>query len=713
MLTFHAENIRTIALLGHRGSGKTSLADALLHVSHAVDRLGNVDNQTSFSDFDEEEHKHHFSIDTTVLHLESEGKFLHLLDTPGHPDFVGASLEAVNAVETAVIVVSATNGIEINTRRMFKEAGKHELARILVINKISGENVHFGDLYQNIQDTFGKNCILFNAPDGVGADFTSVVSILNPPASIPAKCPVGVQAIRSQLVDAIVEADEAMMEKYLTEGEISFEELEKAIPRAIEAGTIIPAFCVDAKKEIGLQELLHALDNYALPPDHANLRLKDLKVGANGSTHAFQATETEEFIGQVFKIINDKFVGHMCFLRVMSGQLSADKPLVNIRTGKSGKIGHLYMIQGKEHQQVVEAYPGDIVAITKIDDLHIGDTVAHTMNVPNLPQPEFPKPMFGLAIAPKKRGDEQKISQSLHKLEEEDPTFKVTHDEQTHEMIMSGVGQTHLDVIQERLKHRFDLEVVTKEPKIPYRETIQNHSEGDYRHKKQSGGRGQFAEVHLRIFPLSREITSQAQLEENFANKSRFEKMRAVSYDPQLNFAFIDHIVGGSIPNQYIPAVEKGCRELMDFGALAGYRMQDIAVEVHFGKEHPVDSSETAFRIAAKHAFKKAFLSARPVLLEPIVRLEVTIPTRFTGAILSDINGKRGHVEDQETLPGELSVIIAEVPLAEISRYTAQLGSLTQGQGSYVMEFSHYEHVPMNVQQQIVSKANLRHDDEE
>jgi elongation factor G len=321
--------------------------------------------------------------------------------------------------------------------------------------------------------------------------------------------------------------------------------------------------------------------------------------------------------------------------------------------------------------------------------------------------------MFGLAIEPKNRSDEQKISQSLTKYTEEDPTFKVTHDAQTHELVINGVSQLHLDVIQHRLKKRYDLEVLTHEPKIPYREAIQSNGDADYRHKKQSGGRGQFGEVHLRIYPLSREIHTQEQLEKEFANKSRFEKMRSVHYDPEFNFAFIDHIVGGTIPNQFMPAVEKGCKELLVGGALAGYRLQDVAVEVYFGKDHPVDSSEAAFKIAGKAAFRKAFLAAHPVLLEPIVKLEVTIPSKYTGAILGDLNTKRAHVENQDSLPGDLAVITAIAPLSEVGRYAAQLGSITQGQGSYSMEFSHYDQVPANVQQQIVSKAKIRHDEEE
>jgi elongation factor G len=334
-------------------------------------------------------------------------------------------------------------------------------------------------------------------------------------------------------------------------------------------------------------------------------------------------------------------------------------------------------------------------------------------HAPKLPDLTYPTPMYGLAVEPKARGDEQKISGSLHKIAEEDPTFKTTRDGQTKELVITGMSQLHLDIVRHRLKTRFDLEIVTHEPKIAYRETITGTAAADYRHKKQSGGRGQFGEVHLRVYPLKDlDIKSEADLLEKFANKSKFEKLRSAHYYASHNFAFLDHIVGGSIPNNFIPAVEKGCKEVLEQGALAGYRVQDVAVEVHFGKDHPVDSSEAAFKTAGRMAFKKAFREAHPVLLEPIVHLEVTIPSKYTGAILSDINTKRARVEDQDSLPGDLTVIKAIAPLAEMTRYAAQLGSITQGQGSYTMEFSHYDIVPGNVQQQIVSKAKM-HDEEE
>ncbi|MCS6865136.1 MAG: elongation factor G [Gemmataceae bacterium] len=707
------ENVRDIALVGHRAAGKTSLADALLFEAHAVDRLGSVDNETSVADTDEEEHKHHFSIDTHVLHADHDGKHINILDAPGSPDFIGAALEALSAVETAVVVISAVNGIEMNTRRMFNEATQLGLSRAIVINKLDADKVDLPGLVEAIRTTFGKQCVLFNVPDQTGPDFSRVFCLLDPATTIPPTCPVNVDAARSQLIEAVVEADEALLEKYISEGSVSVAELEADITRAMEAGTLIPIFCASAKKDIGVKELLDALARYGLSPTFAAKRLAGLQVSVNGTTHQLQPTEQEEFVAQVFKVVNDKFVGHLSFVRVLAGKLQHNHNVVNLRSGQTLRIGQLLEVQGKSTSPIHEVGPGDIVAIAKVEGLEIGDTIAHTHHAPKLPMPQFPTPMFGLAIEPKTRGDEQKISIGLHKLASEDPTVKVTHDQQTHELVISGVSQLHLDIIRERLRARFGVEVNTKEPKIPYRETITTEGAGDYRHKKQTGGRGQFAEVHLRIYPLSREIKTQQQCEEQFANKTRFEKMRSVHYDPAFNFAFIDHIVGGTIPNNFIPAVEKGCKEMLERGVLAGYRIQDCAVEVHFGKYHDVDSSEAAFKTATRYAFKKAFLSARPVLLEPIVKLEITVPSKYTGAVLGDLPTKRAQVENQDTLPGDVTVIYARAPLAEVARYAAQLGGMTQGTGSYSMELSHYEIVPPNIQQQIVSKAQLKEEEEE
>jgi elongation factor G len=708
LATHKSTDVRTIALVGHGAAGKTYLSDALLFQAKAVDRLGSVDDGTSVSDYDDEEHRRHFSIDTSVLHLDHQGRCVYLLDAPGYPDFVGAALESLNAVENALVVVSATDGVCVNTRRMAAEAQRRGLARLVALTKLDADKIDLSALLHGLQETFGRQCVPVNLPLGTGPGIRGVVSVLDPPADAP----VDLLTWRARLIDAVCECDDGLMEKYLTDGDLTAADLAAALPRAVASGCVMPVFCTAGKKNIGVNELLDGLVAFTLSPLQGHKRPLATD-GQPADDAGLEPAEDGEFVGQVFKTVNDKFVGHLAFLRVFRGHLTPDQPLVNLRTGKAARVNALFQMQGKAHTNLAEAVAGDIVAVAKVDGLHIGDTVATKPGVPPLAAPPFPQPMFGLAVAPKQRGDEQKISAGLQKIAEEDATFRFTHDPQTHELVISGVSPLHLDVVQQRLRRRFDLEVVTHEPKVPYRETISGQAEANHRHKKQSGGRGQFAEVHLRVYALPREIDSPEKLQEQFANKSRFEKMRSVHYDREHNFAFIDHIVGGTIPNQFMPAVEKGCKEALERGVLAGYRIQDVAVEVFFGKDHPVDSSEAAFKTAGRQAFKKAFLAAHPMLLEPVVRLEVTAPSKYTGAILGDLNTKRAQVENQDSLPGDLAVITALVPLAEVARYAAQLGSLSHGTGSYAMEFSHYDVVPPNVQQQIVSKAKLADDEEE
>ena len=715
MSKYRTEDIRNLALVGHRASGKTSLADALLYQAHAVDRPGNVDEGSSVADFDEEAKQHHFSVDTTLVHLDHHNHHVNLLVTPGAPDFVGNALSALYAVETVLLAVSAVNGVEVNTRRMFNEATKRGLARMIVINKLDCENANFEATLQAIRETFGKNCVLFNAPINPGPGFSGVVCVLTHGTGKVPGCPVDLRAARTQLIDAIVECDDALMERYLEQGDVTTQELLSVIPRAIQAGTLIPIFCASAKKNIGISELLEAVADYAPNPTQAPPRIAHLQNGNGQVDVPIKADPNGEVIGQVFKAVSDKFVGNLSFVRLFSGTIKQDQPIVNARTDKPARSGGLLMMQGSKHIAIHEAVAGDIIAISKVDDLHIGDTISNHTHPPKLDEPQFPQPLFGLAVEPKARGDEQKISGSLAKIANEDPTFKVTRDPQTNEMVITGMSQLHLEVMRERLKRRYGLDINVHEPKIPYRETVTATGEGMHKHKKQSGGRGQFAEVHLRVYPLDRDIHTKQEFFERFANKSRFEKIREdhCLYDVEHNFGFIDTIVGGSIPPQYIPGVQKGCKELLERGALAGYRLQDVAVEVHFGKYHDVDSSEAAFKIASRIAFKNAVLAARPVLLEPIVRFEVTAPTKYTGAILGDLNTKRARIENQDSLPGDLALIIGLAPLAAMTRYKTSLDSITAGSGSYSMEFSHYDTVPGDVQQQIIKNAKLAADEEE
>ncbi|MCX7700974.1 MAG: GTP-binding protein, partial [Gemmataceae bacterium] len=421
MAKYSVHDIRTLALVGHRAAGKTTLADTLLYKAGAVDRRGSVDDGTSVSDFDEEERNRKFSIDTSVLNFSHKGKQVYLLDTPGYPDFVGSALAALSAVETAVVVISAPAGIEVNSRRMFTEAGKRGLARMIVINKLDADNIHFDQLLANIRETFGKGAVLFNAPIGIGPKFSGVIDVLRLPKDVPGDVATDLNAARSQLMDAVVEIDEKLMEKYLMEEPISAEEMLGVIPKAMVEGSLVPIFCLSARKDIGVSEFLDAVATFAVSPAQVPPRMATPSQG--GEPIPIKADESAEFVGQVFKTINDKFVGNLSYIRVLSGTITPDKHLFNSRTGKESRIAGLLRIQGKSNTTVPEAKAGDIIAVAKVDGLHIGDTVTTAAHGPKLPMPNFPMPMFSLAVEPKARGDEQKISGSLAKIQDEDPTF--------------------------------------------------------------------------------------------------------------------------------------------------------------------------------------------------------------------------------------------------------------------------------------------------
>jgi elongation factor G len=675
--TYHIADIRNVALAGHGASGKTSLADALLFDAGASTRRGSPDDGTSLSDVDEEEKKRHFTIDCHLLHLDWKGKPVHLIDAPGYPDFIGNALSALAAVENVIITISAPSGIEVNTRRLYQEATRLGLARIIALTKMEAENVDYAKVLNIIRESFGPQCVPINVPIGQGPSFSGVVDVLNPPAEAPSGCPLPPAEAYQMLVEQIVETDEDLMNRYLEGETLSADELRAAAHRAMKEGSLVPIVCTSTRKDIGLRELMDLIAECGLNP--AELRRTASRNGDEEVT--LEPKEDGELIAQVFKTTNDLFMGKLSYLRILSGRLAPDTTLLNLRTGKTSRPGHLYRLQGKTQEEIPEAIAGDIVAIAKFDDLHISDTVTAQVSgtsAPRLKLPPiaFPTPMVPRAVAPKTRDDEPKISAGLSKIAEEDPTFTVQRDTQTHELVIRGMSDLHLDVIQQRLKNRYKLDMNTHIPQVPYLETITGESEASHRHKKQTGGRGQFAEVHLRVRPRERGA----------------------------GFNFVDAIKGGVIPNQFIPAVEKGIREQMEKGVISGNQVVDVEAEVFFGKDHPVDSSEQAFKTASANAFKKAFLAARPVLLEPIVTLNVVVPVEKFGDITADLSTRRGHITGMEALPGGLQSIQATVPLSEVLRYATDLKSMTGGQGSYTMEFKSYEPVPPNVQQQIVEK---------
>ena len=702
MSKFKSDQIRNIVLVGHGAVGKTTLADQMLYKAGVGTRPGSVDDGTSLLDTDDEAKQHHFSISAAMVHFEHHGMRINVIDTPGYPDFVGQVISAVCAAETALITINASAGIEANTRRTFEVAGKAHLARIIVLNKLDLENIDFAALITSIQETFGANCIPMNVPCGAGASFKGVKSTLSIGHSGQNGAIVNPAAYGAAMMDAIVEADEELMERYLEGEELTGDEVLGGINKAISSGTLIPIFCTSAKSGIGVAELMDAIADFALTPGelvrHAVADGQDVEINTSADA---------PLIAQVFKTRIDPFVSKMSFIRVLSGTLTKDSTVKDMRTGKGVKIHQLLDVQGGQVEAIDEAHAGDVVVVAKIDEFQIGDTLVGGDRSVVLPSIEFPAPMIGLAVEPKSRNDQQKISGALHKIEEEDPTFRITRDPQTHEMVMRGMSDLHLQIVQERLHKRDRVDVVVHAPKVPYRETCSGKAEGAYRHKKQSGGSGQFAEVHLRVYSLPRDIDPAT-----YFTRQNFESLRDFHYDKDLNFAFLDCVSGGTVPNQFIPAVEKGIRERMEKGVLAGYQIQDIAAALFFGKDHPVDSNEAAFRTAGSYGFRDIFQQAKPCLLEPVMHLSVTVPGDYVGAVTSDLNTRRGRMEGMDTLSGNITVVQARAPLAELMTYGRSLSSMTGGQGSFTMEFSHYEQVPAHEQQKIVAAAQVKHDDE-
>jgi elongation factor G len=663
-------NIRNIVFLGHGGSGKTSLAEAILHKTGATNRLGSVDEGTTISDYYDEEKEHQHSIQSSILHAEHAGKLINVIDTPGYPDFIGPAIKAIPAAETAVIVISAAAGIETNTRKLFQLATEANLPRVIVVNKIDAENVDLPELIKNIQESFGTQCRCANLPTSNKASIIDCVE--NDSGDSPV---MDVAQAHTELIESVIEADDALMESYLGGEEISAERIASVFVEALKTGTLIPVVFTNSRKEIGVTALLDIVARYTPSP----LEAKPAELRDGDTSTELKPDPAGPLAGLVFRVgFDPRSNMKYSTIRIFGGTLKADTNLLRNEEKKAIRPGHILRSQGGENKEIDAGIAGDIVTLAKVEELKIGDVIHDGRVSGKLEQPAVPEPMFSLAIEPATRGDEQKISGALEKLCEEDPCFKVSRDMQTKELVANGLGDLHLRVMLEKMDKRFKLSVKTKEPKIPYRETITAKAEGHYRHKKQTGGAGQFGEVYLRVEPAER------------------------NSDPPLQFSW--DIFGASIPGQFEPAVHKGIKEVMQSGVVAGFPMQDISVSVYDGKHHPVDSKEVAFRTAGREAFADGVLKAKPVLLEPIVNIEVTVPAENVGDITGDLASKRGRVVGQEMLAGNFIVIKAQVPLAEVAQYNSQLKSVTGGRGSYSMTLSHYEPVPSNVQQQIVAQ---------
>jgi elongation factor G len=683
MSKFSPEAIRTIALAGHGGCGKTTLAEALLAKAGAIASTGTVEKGTTVCDFDPIEKQFQHSLNASVVHLQHKDTRIHLIDTPGLPDFIGRAIGALPAVETAAIVVNAQNGVEMITSRMMQWARKRDLCRMIIVNKIDAENVDLPAVLVKLQAAFGRECLPINLPADGGKRV--VDCFFNPSGAADFS---SVEEAHSALVDQVVEVDEELMAKYLEKGEVAPEELHAPFEKALREGHLIPVCFVSARNGAGVAELLEIIVKLLPNPTEGNPPQLVKGTGDKSQPVRAEPDPKKHVIAHVFKVMIDPYVGKVGVFRVHQGTITKDSQLFIGEGRKAFKVGHAYLLQGKDFVETDALVPGDIGAVAKVDEVHFDAVLhdSHDEDQIHLVPLEFPTPMHSLAIEPKRRGDEQKISDALHKLAAEDPTFRVEHNATLNQTVISGLGDLHMRYILERMTRQYNVEVATKPPRIPYRETITARAEGHHRHKKQTGGAGQFGEVFLKVEPLKRGA----------------------------GFEFVDQVKGGAIPGQFIPAVEKGVRQVLESGPVAGYPVHDVRVIVYDGKYHDVDSKEVAFIAAGKRAFMDAISKARAIVLEPIVNIEITAPESAMGDIAGDLSSKRGQLSGTDSLsPGTL-VIKGQAPLSELGNYQARLKSVTAGQGSYSIEFARYEPVPPSVQKTLAEQhAKTAHAEEQ
>ena len=683
MKDYKTEDIRNVALVGHGSTGKTSLAEAMLFSSGAIGRLGRVDEGTTVSDFDPDENKRKISINLSLLPCEWKGKKLNIIDTPGYADFVGEMKTGLRAADAAIVVVCAASGVEVGTEHSWAFADERSLPRMVVVNRMDRENADFFQTLSRLQSFFGKRCAPLQLPIGAQSSFEGVVDLLTlksfrgekeSEGAVPDSLSDQVARYREQLVEAIAEADDELINKYLEGEELSQEELTRGLRAGIAAGSVVPVLAGAASKGIGTSLILDAIAHYLPSPQDVGEAVA--KNANNDQEESLKADAAGPLAALVFKTTADPYVGKLTYLRVCSGTLKGDSQAWNSNKGAAERIGQLFTVRGKSQEPTPQLVAGDIGALAKLAETSTGDTLSNKERPLLLSPASFPAPAFSAAVHPKTKADLDKMGSSLTRILEEDPTLQVHREPDTGETILSGLGEPHLEVTIDKIQRKFGVGLELTIPKVPYKETITASASSEHTHKKQTGGHGQYARVAIRLEPLARGS----------------------------GFEFANATVGGVVPKTYVPAVEKGVVEALREGVLAHYPLTDMKVTLFDGKEHPVDSSEMAFKIAGAVALKQGALEARPILVEPIVTLRVVVPEANTGDAMGDLNSKRAKVLGISPEDG-YSVIEAQVPLAEVQHYATDLRSITQGRGHYALEFDHYEEVPAHLAQKIIDKA--------
>ncbi len=679
MKEYATEQIRNVVLLGHGSSGKTSLAEAMLFHTGATNRMGKVDDGTAVADFDEEEIRRKISLSLSLAPCEWKKFKINVLDTPGYTDFVGEVVSAIHVADVGLIVVDAVSGVEVGTELVWMQADARELPRMVLINKMDRDNANFVRTLEALRNTFEGNFVPLQLPIGSQADLEGVIDLISMKARRGADDQIGeippdmadqVEEYRIALMEAAAEGDDELIMKYLEGEELTDAEIRRGLKAAIAAGSAIPVFFAAATKPIGIGALLDSIVALAPAPNELPA------MSVEGVEDEITAAAAGPLAALVFKTMADPYVGKLSYFRVYSGTLAGDSRYLNTRVNEEERFGQLYVMRGKEQMPVSKILAGDIGAVAKLSQSLTGDTICDRARPLIIPKPVFPKPLYSLAVAPKTQADSAKIGPTLTRLTEEDPTLTWRQELSTKQMILSGMGDAHLDIAVRRMENRFSVGVETEVPKVPYRETITKTYNTQYRHKKQTGGAGQFAEVHIRVEPLPRGE----------------------------QFDYVWEVFGGRISGSFSSSIEKGIRSVMEQGVIAGYPVVDIRVAVTDGKEHPVDSKDIAFQIAGREAFKLGVLGAGPVLLEPVCNVEITVPEDYTGDVIGDLNTKRARVMGMDQVSGK-TIVKAEAPLAEMQRYATDLRSFTQGRGLFFMEIIRYDEVPTHIAQQIIEQS--------